>query len=412
MKVLVIGLNFHPELTGIGKYTGEMVEWLRREGHEVRVVTAPPYYPAWKIGKGYSGYRYRVEEFHGARIIRCPLWVPERPSGIKRIAHLASFAVSSLPVALWQALRWRPDVVWTVEPALFSAPAALMAARLSGAGAWLHVQDFELDAALSLGMLKEGFLKRLAVRGERNLMGRFGRVSTISNKMLRKLGEKGVKEARSLLFPNWVDCARLRPLEGPSPMRRELGIPEDRTVMLYSGNMGEKQGLDIVVEAARILAGDPGLEFVLCGEGAARIRIEEMARDLENVTFLPLQPMERLNELLNVADVHLLPQRADVQDLVMPSKLPGMFATARPVVATARKGSQLAGEVEGRGIVVPPGDAGAMANAIRTLAGDRALRGRLGRAAREHCLERWDSGKVLKEFERELLSFTEGAGRG
>ena len=155
METLIIGINFSPELTGIGKYTGELAEYLVEAGHEVRVITAPPYYPQWQVQDGYSSWRYRRERRRGIVIYRCPLWVPARPTGLKRILHLASFGLSSLPPAILLA-GWRPQVVLSIAPALLSAPAALLSARLAGAKAWLHIQDFELEAAVSLGLVPTG----------------------------------------------------------------------------------------------------------------------------------------------------------------------------------------------------------------------------------------------------------------
>jgi len=162
LRILIHGINYFPELTGIGKYTGEMAEWLVSRGHEVRVVTAPPYYPEWRIADGYSAWRYRREARAGVTIWRCPLWVPKKQSGKNRLLHLASFALSSLPVMLSQVF-WRPDVVLVVEPPLFCMPTAWLVARLSGAKAWLHIQDFEVDAAFELGLLPQGKLQRLAL---------------------------------------------------------------------------------------------------------------------------------------------------------------------------------------------------------------------------------------------------------
>src|SRR5262245_60869965 len=147
MRLLVLGINYAPELTGIGKYTSEMAEWLVARGHAGQVDNAPPYYPAWWMWEGYSAWRYRREMLAGIHVGRCPLWVPPEPSGLTRVLHLASFTLSSLPVVLWQELRWQPDVVWVVEPAFFSTLGALLAARLGGAKAWLHVQDFGIDVA-------------------------------------------------------------------------------------------------------------------------------------------------------------------------------------------------------------------------------------------------------------------------
>jgi colanic acid biosynthesis glycosyl transferase WcaI len=152
MRILIYGLNFHPELTGIGKYTGEMVQYLAGQGHQVRVITTPPYYPYWKVQPPYSAEWYRKENTVGITVYRCPLWVPKHPTGIKRLFHLASFAMSSLPVFFAQ-INWKPEVVFCVAPALANAPLALLFGKITGAKTWLHIQDFEVDAALNLGLL-------------------------------------------------------------------------------------------------------------------------------------------------------------------------------------------------------------------------------------------------------------------
>lgn len=402
MRILVYGLNYAPELTGIGKYTGEMSSWLAVQGHEVRVVTTPPYYPAWKINAGYSGKSYRTERIDGVKVARCPLWVPARPSGLKRILHLFSFAASSLPVVLAESLIWRPDVVFSVEPAIFAAPGAWAAARIGGARSWLHVQDFELDAAFDMGIIKGKSAKSLIMGLEKILLKRFDTVSTISPRMMDKLGDKGIDGPRRFLFPNWVDTSSIFPLASQSAMRAELGIPQTTTVLLYSGNMGEKQGLDIILDAAQALSNRKDLLFILCGDGAVRTNLVERSKRLHNVRFIALQPMEKLNDLLNMADIHLMPQRADVEDLVMPSKLPGIFASGRPVVATAHEGTQIARAVSGRGVVVRPGDASAFTEAISALSGDPGMRKALGAEARAYCVENWGMLKVLTRFEEKI----------
>lgn len=396
-RVLLVAINYWPELTGIGKYTGEMAEWLVGRSVDVRVITAPPYYPAWRVDARYSTWRYRRERVAGVDIRRCPLWVPARPSGLKRILHLGSFALTSLPLVLWSGWRWRPDEILVVEPPLFCAPAALLAARLAGGRAWLHVQDFEVDAAFELGILRSARLRRWVLAAERWLMRRFDRVSTISERMLERLETKGVLPERRMLFPNWVELDRIVPGDGPSPLRREWGLSDTDIVVLYSGNMGEKQGLEILVEAARRLGEAPRIRFVLCGDGAARPRLERLAEGLANVLFKPLQPYEKLNELLAVADIHVLPQRGDAADLVLPSKLTNMLASGRPVVATASAGTQVAALVRDCGIVVPPGDAAALVQALVTLADSAELRSSLGRVARALAEQLWDKDRLLSE---------------
>ncbi|MDD5329772.1 MAG: glycosyltransferase WbuB [Sulfuricella sp.] len=412
MRILVYGINYVPELTGIGKYSGEMAEWLSRQGHEVHVVTAPPYYPAWRVEHGYSPWFYRSPSPQpgrpGVRVYRCPLWVPARPSGLKRLVHLASFALSSLPVMLLHAF-WRPQVVLVVEPPLMCAPAALLISKLCRAKSWLHIQDFEVDAAFDLGILPSGFLRRRILSFERFLMRRFDRVSTISPNMLDRLPGKGVSPAKAILFPNWVDTQSVFPLDRPAPMRAELGISADATVALYSGNMGEKQGLEIVLEAARRLAPEESLRFVLCGDGAARARLQKVYAHLPNVLWLPLQPMEKLNDLLNVADVHLLPQRGDAADLVMPSKLTGMLASGRPVIATARRETRLAEVVSKCGIAVSPGDVDEFCRALLRLAKAHGDRLALGAAARAYAETHMGKGSILGTFEKNLSALVHGS---
>jgi len=400
MRILIYGINYVPELTGIGKFTGEMAEWFAAQGHEVQVVTAPPYYPVWKIAKGYSAWLYRRELLSGITVWRCPLWVPRQQSGLKRILHLASFAFSSLWIILQQGLLWQPDIVFVIEPPLFCAPAALIVARLSHARAWMHIQDFEVDVAFDLGLLSTGWMRQLATALESWLMRRFDFVSTISERMLDRLAVKGVDESRCVLFSNWVDTDVICPLNIPSLFGAELAIKPGTIVALYSGNMGEKQGLEILIEAARLLIDQANILFVLCGDGGAKQRLLELAKHLPNVHFLSLQPIERLNALLNLADIHLLPQRSDAADLVMPSKLQGMFASGRPVVATAHLSTQVAQVVEGRGVVVPPGDALALAKAILYLAQDPQERTRLGQAARSFAVTHWSREKILERIEQ------------
>lgn len=420
MRILIHGLNFAPELVGVGKYTGEMAEWLAARGHQVRAVTAPPFNPQWKVSSGFSPWRYASEDpdcqrtdilpsdcaivAGRLRVFRCPLWVPQHPSATKRILHLASFALASFPVMLGQSI-WRPEVVLVVEPTLFSLPAAWLCAQFSGARSWLHVQDFEADAGFELGLLNSSGIRQVIATTEKNFMSAFGRVSTISQKMLARLLLKGVPPSACCLFPNWVDTAAIYPRSQPSPLRAELGISASETVALYAGTMGHKQGLEILAESARRLSGTSGLRFVFCGEGPGKAGLETLTASLANVQWLPLQPFDRLNDLLNLADIHLLPQKADAADLVMPSKLIGMLASGRAIVATAAAGTQLAQMVEGRGIVVEPGDAGAFAHALEQLAHDRGSRERLGKAAREYAIAELEKETILYRFEQDLLQF-------
>ncbi len=406
MNLLIVGINFAPELTGIGKFTGEMAQWLARRGHKISVVTTRPYYPEWKRPPGLSAWTWRSEIWEGCRVVRCPLYVPRRQTGLQRILHLASFGLSSLPAALVSVLKGRPDVVMVMAPTLFSTPAALLAARLASAKAWLHVLDLEVDAAFELGFIRNRALIGFARKMERWLFGRFDIVSTISTRMREAIARKGVPEARLSLFPNWVDTESFRPVPQPVPLRSELGIPDEQCVALYSGSMGKKQGLQHVIDAARILGQNPNTSplFLLAGAGPMRSELEQAARDLSNVRFLPLQPASRFNEFLNVGDIHLLPQQRDASDLVMPSKLLAMLAAGRPVIATAPPDSEIARTLMGVGVVTPPEDAEALAAAVSTLAADPARRRVLGEAAARLARSTMHSEIILRGAEATLVA--------
>jgi colanic acid biosynthesis glycosyl transferase WcaI len=378
-----------------------MAQWLAAQGHDVRVVTAPPYYPAWAVSPGYSALAYRREPWQGVDVWRCPLWVPRKPTGLRRLLHLISFAVTSVPalIAQW---RWKPDVVWMAAPAFACAPGALAMARLMGAPAWIHIQDYEVDAAFELGLLKGDRLRKTVSAVEQGLLRRFDRVSTISGRMLERARDKGVATMRLRSLPNWVDISAVRPLDRPSAYRAELGIAPDAVVALYSGNMGAKQGLEVLSGLAQALRRRPDIQFVFCGEGSGRAPLEHACNGLSNVRFLNLQPLERLPELLGLADVHLLPQRADAADLVMPSKLTGMLSSGRPVVAGARPETELGQVVTQTGLLAMPDDAQSFADAVEKLADAPAMRAALGLRAREWAEQNLARDSVLRQFEADL----------
>jgi colanic acid biosynthesis glycosyl transferase WcaI len=394
MKILICSANFAPEPTGIGKYSGDMAAWLASRGHDVRAIAAPPYYPNWRIAEDYRWPLYRREQRDGVDVWRAPIWVPRSPSGFTRILHLLSFAVLSFPIVLRQVF-WAPNLVITIAPALVCSPAALLTSRLCGAQAWLHIQDFEVDVAFRMGLLKGGLLERLVLRMEKSLLHRFDIVSSISGRMIERLLQKGVAQERIRYFPNWVDVTHIKPTPSSARYRARLGIAANALVVLFSGTLGGKQGLMVIPAVARLLAARSDVLFVICGDGMMKAELEAASAGLPNLRLLPLQPLESLGELLSMADIHLLPQNSGAADLVLPSKLSGMLASGRPVIAQCLSGTELESVVSQCGVVVPPEDPISLAAAVTQLADDIATRVEMGRRAREYAETNFERDAIL-----------------
>lgn len=393
-SLLVIGLNYAPEPVGIGPYTAGLCETLVQSGHQVTAIVGKPYYPQWKADSAYDGGWLEAEE-SGVRLVRCPHYVPQDPIGIRRFAHLISFAITALVPAVRIALRERPQVVLCVAPALLSALAAILTAWLCGARLWIHVQDFEVEAAFATGLMRPNTFKaRFALWAEGWILRQADRVSTISPQMVDKLGEKGIPPERRMELRNWANASFAPDPAGATSLRTQWSL-EDKIVALYSGNIARKQGIEILIDTARLLQHRQDIAFIICGEGPNRQPLEVRAAGLVNVQLHDLQPAERMGAMLTMADLHLLPQIAGAADLVLPSKLTNMLASGKPVVSTTEEGTGLYSEVDGCGICVSPGDAAALAAAITALADDPARRATLGAAATTRAAERWQQDAIL-----------------
>ena len=305
-----------------------------------------------------------VETLNDVKVIRCPILLNKKGNDIWRLLAPLSFALGAAPVVFWRILQSRPHVVLCIEPTLFSAPAAVLAAKLVGARRVLHVQDLEVDVAFAVGHLKGRIIEWLAFGFERFILRRFQAVVTISERMRERLAAKGVPAERLSVVRNWVDLEKIKPLDGPNAFRAEMGLSEDDFVVLYAGQIGLKQALDLVFNAAEILRTEKHIHFVVVGDGPLKSRYVTNHENCPNVHFLPLQSEEKLCELLNLADLHVLPQNCNAADVVLPSKLAGMLASGKPVLAMANPGTELDDLLQGAAIVIEPGDAEMLSNAI------------------------------------------------
>lgn len=404
-RILIYGLNFWPEPVGIGKYTGELAFWLKEQGYDIRVVTTAPYFPTWKS----SGMAYLCQNTNGIKIMRCPLWVPSRPSGITRLIHLASFTFSSIPVVLMQ-LSWRPTILYTVAPSFMCTPISIALKRLcpSIKKTILHIQDLELDAAFNLGLLRGQRIKGWAECAESMTLRSFDVVSTISERMRERIIAKGVARQRTAVVPNWIDTDLIRPhVEGTRNLnsyRKELSIDSKSIIAMYSGSMNKKQGMEILVGVIKTLKDVKNLIWLLAGEGPTKGLLETELYGYRNVKILSLQPENRMNEWLNLADIHLLPQKSAAADLVLPSKLMGMMASGKPIVAGAEAGTELGEIAEICGLRVTPENIDEFANAVMILYKSKNLRYYLGAQGRKEVEKRFDINTVLPVFEKLMIA--------
>ena len=405
MRILVVGLNYAPEPIGIAVYTTGLCEDLADRGHEVRVVAAKPFYPGWKTERGLKRFYPSFDNLFRLKVLRVPLYVPKVPTGFKRILHYLSFAIVAIIPSLALSLRFRPHVVLAIAPTLISAPVAVAAARVSGAKSWLHIQDFEIEAAFATGLLSSDSAMAMRAKDfEKWIFGKFDRISAISTEMVARLRSKGVSAERTYELRNWADIERVKPLEWESSYRAGWNL-QDKFVALYSGNVAKKQGVEIILQCARRLQSNTAIRFVICGDGPALAELRKAAEGLANVRIEELQPKERLGDLLGLANVHLLPQKGAAAGLLLPSKLVNMLASGIPVVATAAAGTELANAVEGCGIIVPPEDPVAMADAITYLFENDEIRTNLGRGARKRAEASWSPQQILHDFQDELRDF-------
>lgn len=401
MRIVVWGINYAPEVTGIAPYNGAFCEFLAQRGHSVEMVTTFPYYPVWEKRPEDRRRLYRTDLLKGVPVHRCWHYVPRRLSALRRIVHEATFVATSLFRVLVLA---HVDVMVVVSPPLLLGVAACIAKVLRDAPFVFHVQDLQPDAALGLGMLKSRRLAQVLHALEALAYRKAARVSGISQAMMKAFAAKGVPPGKRVYLPNGVALPDLGVLPDRGRFRQRLGFTETELLAVYSGNLGVKQGLLVLVEAAA-LCRDRRVLILICGDGAERAALasEIAKRVLPNIQLLPLQDRARYEEMLVDADLCLITQRAGSGNFFLPSKLLTSLAFAKPILAVADKGSELEEAVlAGRfGYCTEPGNPVSIARVLDGLAGERERLSTMGGRGREY-VQRFAMEKVLTDFEAVL----------
>lgn len=360
-SVLILGINFHPEPTGIGKYTGELGFYLSQNNFQVDVITGFPYYPHWKVFAGYGNWFYSLQNVEGVNITRCPLYVPQKMTGLKRMMQDLSFFITAAVVLLLKMISFKQyEMVFVASPSFLSGFLGGFYRFFYRKTKFIyHVQDLQIDAAEELGMIKSNRLLKVMKDLEKLVLGHADWVTTISKGMEKRIAEKDVQIQRQYIFPNWVDFDSIYPKKPDLNKIKDLNIPIDKKLVLYSGAVGEKQGLEMILdvaENARETLKD--VVFVISGSGPYATVLQNKAKEkkLHNLIFIGLQDLDVFNELLNFAHVHLVIQKDKASNLLLPSKLTNILAVGGLCVVTASEKTSLYDIVAGSniGMVIKP----------------------------------------------------------
>ena len=404
-NIVVIGVNFFPEDTSTGLYTTQMAEFLSQKGFDVSVITGFPYYPQWEIWKDYRDKPdYLEEDYEGIKVFRFRQFTPSNPSFLKRIRHILSFTFGSLRNL--KKIK-NADLIIAIVPFTSDIWLAHKLAKKHNAKVWVHVQDFEFDAAFESGVVKGGFIKKILsailYRVETKLLNKSDIVSTISFSMLNKAQKKTSSEV--YYFPNWVDQKFINPKNA----KKHRYLTGNKFKMLYSGNIGAKQDWEKYIEFVSSFEGREDVEFVVVGDGAKKEWLLSRIKDFKNVKYYPPVPYEELPDLLCGADLHLLFQKESVVDTVMPSKLLGMMASGRPSLVTGNPKSEVADVMNesGGGKFFNNAHIRDTVEFVDQLIKNRQLAYDFGKKAEEYVAKNFSKNAVLGKFTERVKEIIE-----
>ncbi|MBN3905452.1 MAG: glycosyltransferase family 4 protein [Nostoc sp. NMS1] len=400
MHILIYSYNYHPEPIGIAPLMTELAEGLVKRGHEVRVITGMPNYPQRQIYDGYQGQWYVTEQKNGVTIQRSYLRIKSKPNLVDRLLLELSFVFTSLP----QAFRGeRPDVIILTVPPLLGILPATVFGWLYNCPIVLNVQDILPEAAVRVGLLKNKWMIRTLAALEKFAYRTAHTISVIADGFRENLVNKGVPVNKIVCIPNWVNVNFIHPLPKQNNSWISSHQLDGKFIVLYSGNIALTQGLETVIEAAVCLRHIREIVFVIVGESRALQRLQEycLLHGADNVLLLPLQSREKLPEMLAASDVGLIVQKRNVISFNMPSKIPLLLASGRPIVGSVPATGTAARAIalSGGGIIVEPESPDAMAAAVHDLYANPTLGTRLGNAGRQFAEENYSLEQALDRYE-------------
>ncbi len=410
-RVLVLTLLFEPDGVSTARLMGAVAEDLQRRGHDVTVLTTTPHYNVDVEAQARQplsrrwGRILQSSNYAGIGVLHVLMPRKGRSRALRVGAWLWFHAVST--VAGLVALPWRPDVVLTPSPPLTMGVGAWLLAARWRAPFIYNVQEIHPDILVSLGMIRPGLGLRILEAVERFVYRRAGTITVAVPSAARRLLEKGVPQDRVRVVPNFVDAEALTPEPRPNEFSRTHGL-DGAFVVTYAGNFGPGQQLGAVLEAARLLADEPGFRVLLVGGGIEWTRIAEEAAGLPNVQVLPYQPFARMPAIYGSTDVALVPLAGGAGMQALPSKVYQIMGCGLPLVAIADAGSDLAALIEeaGSGAVAAPGSAESLAETLRDAARHPDRWRAMGRAGRAHVRQHYNRNQVAERYDSIVRALT------
>ena len=394
MKLVVVCPHFAPDVAPTGEVMTRIVEQLAARGHRIDVITSLPWYEHHAVEPEFRGKPLRSESVSWGRITRVHPFPTDKRDIPRRALAFGGFSalVAGVGVA-----GGRVDGVLAMSPPLTLGLTGWSIALARRAPLVFNIQDVFPDVAIELGVLKGERVIAAAKWLERVTYERADAVTVLSEDLRENVAAKvdAADASKVRVIPNFVDTRRITPEPRENAYRRELGI-EGKTVVMYAGNVGMSQSLELVLAAATALAHDPEIVFVINGGGAARPGLEVAARGLPNVHFVDLQPRARLPEVLAAADIHVVPLKQGLGRSSVPSKTYSILAAGRPVLASVDRGTEVERIVEqsGAGVAVPPDDPEAFTKALTRLVAAPEELARMGAAGRRF-VESWASPEAV-----------------
>lgn len=399
MKILLLTLYFEPDVAANAVIMTELVKELVKLGHEVTVVTSMPHYDNNRIWPEYRGKLYIQETFEGLEVRRVYLYVSQRKENLLgRLLNYVTFNILSFIAGIFSKGY---DVVLSPSPPLTNGLAAFLISRLRGKPYVYNVQDIYPDVAIRLGVLTNSTVIAFFKWMERFVYKKAAAVSVLSEGFRRNLLDKGVPEDKIEIIPNFVDTDFVHPLPRHNAFSKTHKL-DDKFVVLFAGNMGFSQGLELVLDAAQRLEKKGDILFLFVGSGVAKPGLQDYAQKMgiENVDFLPFQPREVLPEMYASSDVCLVPLRRGIANDSVPSKLLTITAAARPLIASVDEESDARYFVQQAecGLCTDPENSEALVNAIFSLYHDSDLRERLGQNGRAYLENRYTPKIIARQY--------------